>query len=377
MSERLNGEAVKLPVIGKFMDGRLIYRVPQGVPGRGYIAFGVIDRGTNVLQVRPTTICPQNCVFCSVDAGLRSRSRWAEFIVDQQVIVEEVTKAVEEKECNVEVLLDTVGDVLTYPDLPGLVKSLKSIRSVKTVALETHGMLLTRTLVDKLAEAGLDRINLSIETLNLDKAKVLYGTPAYDLRRVIDVIEYTIRETPIDVHVTPVLLPGINEDDVVEVIKWAIRVGAGKKWPPVTVQKFIKHKYGRGRRIAEMTWSAFWNYVEKLERELGVKLRWTMNEWGMHYAKRISKILMKGDLVTVHIIARGWLRGEYLGLYDSKTLLAVNPGKYRVKIQDSYVVRVVEDKDELYIAEIVGKPQRSTSEVLPNRMVDGSLSLGD
>lgn len=339
--------------IGKFRDGRVVYRVPGKLPGVGYIAFGVLDRGTNVLQVRPTTICPQNCLFCSVDAGLKSSYRWAEYIVEPELITRTISMITADKGCSVEALLDSMGDVLTYPYLVELVRALKTLPGVKTVALETHGMLLSKNLVNKLANAGLDRVNLSIETLNPEKARYLYGTQAYDVKKVIEVAEYLVRETPIDLHVTPLLLPGINDEDVVEVIDWALKVGAGKRWPPVTVQKFVKHKYGRGKGIREMTWSEFWRYIEDLEKKLGVRLRWVMSEWGMHYAKKAFSPLRKGNVIEVTIVSRGWLRGEFLGVYDDKALVAVNPGRYRVRVGDSYTVRVVDDKDGLYITEIV------------------------
>jgi uncharacterized Fe-S cluster-containing radical SAM superfamily enzyme len=66
-------------VIGASRNRLYIY--VHNMPLVGHIAFGVIDRGTNILQVRPTTICPYNCIFCSVDAGPYSRYRQAEFVV--------------------------------------------------------------------------------------------------------------------------------------------------------------------------------------------------------------------------------------------------------------------------------------------------------
>lgn len=342
--------------IGKFKDGRLIYRVPRYTPAHGYIAFGVIDRGTNVVQARPTTICPQNCIFCSVDAGLRSKNRWAEFITEPELVIKGVRQAVEVKDCSIEVLLDTIGDVLTYSNLIDLVRDLKKTNGVKSVALETHGLLLSRKLIDKLAEAGLDRVNLSIETLNPEKAKYLYGTPIYDVKRIIEVVEYTVKETTIDVHVTPLWLPNINDRDIVDVINWALRIGAGKKWPPVTVQKFIKHKYGRGKHLKSVSWSEFWNFIEKLERVLGIRLRWSMSEWNMHYTKRIPSRLSRGDIVEVKILSRGWLRGEYLGLYKD-VLVAVTPIKgIKVNLGSLYLVEVVNAKDGLYIAKILKYP---------------------
>jgi uncharacterized Fe-S cluster-containing radical SAM superfamily enzyme len=345
----------RVEVVGRFRDGRVIYRLSGEIPALGHIAIGVIDRGTNVLQVRPTTICPQRCVFCSVDAGLTSRWRWAEYIVDLDTVVKGVERVVEEKGCQVEVLLDTVGDVLTYPHLVDLIRRLMGVNGVKSVALETHGLLLTKSMVDKLASVGLDRVNLSIDTLNPEKARFLYGTPAYRVDRVIEVAEYLVKETPIDLHVTPLWIPGVNDEDVEEVVNWAVRIGAGKRWPPVTVQKFVKHKYGRGCEFREVSWSEFWSYIEKLERKLGVRLRWRMEEWGMHYARRVKNPVEVGDLVVVDVISRGWLRGEFLGLVEGKCLLTLTPRGVRIRVGERYLARVTRVKDTIYIAEVVGE----------------------
>jgi uncharacterized Fe-S cluster-containing radical SAM superfamily enzyme len=355
---------LQLSVIGKFRDGRLIYAVPPHTPPYGYIAIGVIDRGTNVLQVRPTTICPQNCIFCSVDAGLHSRNRWAEFIVDPEVIVRGVEEAISVKGCYVEALIDTVGDPLTYPYLVELVKALKSISGVKSVALETHGMLLSRRLVDKLHNAGLDRVNLSLETLNSEKARFLYGTRAYSVERVVDVAEYLVSETNIDLHVTPLWLPGINDRDVERVLEWALRVGAGKKWPPVTVQKFTKHKYGRGHNLREASWSEFWRFVESLEKKIGVKLRWSMEEWGMHYARSVKPPISRGDLVEVNIVSRGWLKREYLGVYSDKYLIGVfTSGHLGNIVNRKALIRVINDKNGLLLG-VVEKAYSSSNYLL-------------
>lgn len=339
--------------IGRYPDGRIVYRVSGSTPVFGYIAFGVIDRGTNVLQVRPTTICPQACIFCSVDAGIKSTRRWAEYIVEPSLIINAIRKVIEKKGCSVEILLDTIGDVLTYPWLVELVKELKEINGVKSVALETHGLLLNRKLVDKLHEAGLDRVNLSIETLNNELARYLYGTSLYDVSRVMDAAEYLVKETSIDLHVTPLWLPGINDRDIAEVLNWALKIGAGKKWPPVTVQKYIRHRHGRRSNIREVSWNTFWDFIRKLEEEIGVRLRWSMDEWGMTYTKRAQVALKVGEYIEATIVGRGWLRGEYIAIYDNKYLVSVTPYRSaRVRIGHKYAMRIVENKDNLYIAKV-------------------------
>ena len=41
----------------------------SGIPLLGVLPFGIIDRGTNLLQIRPTSICNLKCPFCSTSAN--------------------------------------------------------------------------------------------------------------------------------------------------------------------------------------------------------------------------------------------------------------------------------------------------------------------
>ncbi len=321
----------------------------------GYIGFGVIDRGTNVLQVRPTTICPLSCIFCSVDAGPLSINRWAEFIVGLEGLLNTVDIVARYKETSIEALIDTIGEALTYPWITRLIKELKTRPYVSSVALETHGALLTRKTIDRLDDAGLDRINLSIDTLNPEKARFLQGTPWYNVKRVMEMAEYLVRETNIDLHVTPVWIPGVNDDDVVQVIKWAIRIGAGKRWPPVTIQKYNAHKYGRKLPgVKPLSWRCFWEKIEELEARLGVKLRWSLEEWGMRKARRYPAPFKKGDRVYAKVLSRGVFRGEYIGVTMGKEWL-ITLRRGRLKPGDIVAAYVTEDQDGLLIGRTIGR----------------------
>ncbi|MFZ8783630.1 MAG: hypothetical protein ACO2OR_06580, partial [Desulfurococcaceae archaeon] len=60
----------------------------------------------------------------------------------------------------------------------------------------------------------------------------------------------------------------------------------------------------------------------------------------MYYTRRLANSLRDGDVVKVAIILRGWLRGEYLGVYSNKCLIAVTPRSLRVRVGDEYLVRI-------------------------------------
>ncbi|MEM1634579.1 MAG: radical SAM protein [Thermosphaera sp.] len=354
----MNRDMGFLQEIGKF-GSKPVYYLPPGLPGLGHIAFGVIDRGTNVIQVRPTTICPMNCAFCSVDAGLYSSYRGAEFIADPEVILNSLNEVASVKTAPIEVLIDTVGEGLTYPFIYDLVKSLKNHPKVKSVALETHGAPLSEKTINKLWDSGLDRVNLSFDTFSIEKARILYGLQSYNPLRVAKLAEYITKETSIDLHVTPLWLPKWNDEEIEKILEWALKIGAGKKWPPVTVQKFNEHKYGRNRlRIKPVSWAQFFNWLESLERRTGIRVKWTMKEWGMVYDNKIPIVYKKGDIVGAETIAKGWLKRELLGitLGRHKRLITMIPGKnVNIKVGARYAVKIIEDKDGIYVGKIIEK----------------------
>ena len=332
--------------------GRELAEIRPPTPLMGHIAFGVIDRGTNVLQVRPSTLCPHNCVFCSVDAGPWSTTRSREFIVEASHLVDWVERVAGEKGVMVEALIDGVGEPLTHPRILEIISGLAGSGRVWRVAIETHGGFLTKKLVDKLAEAGLSRINLSVDSLDPEKARMLAGVDWYDVRRVIEVAEYALRETPIDVVLTPVVVPGVNEEDMKDLIEWAKRHGAGEKsgWPTgVLIQKMEAHRYGRKPRgVRIWSWSYFYKWLARLEEKTGYLLRPSMEDLGIRPAWRVPEPYGKGDLVRLEILGVGWHKGEYLGVDESwSRVFAVY---CRRPCRGSVWARIVRSKDNIYVA---------------------------
>ncbi|ALU11685.1 Fe-S osidoreductase [Ignicoccus islandicus DSM 13165] len=334
------------------MEGRTVTEIREPIPLIGSIAFGIIDRGTNVLQVRVTSVCGMCCKFCSVDAGPCSKSRWNEFVItDIEWLKRWVSEVVKFKGGDIEILLDGIGDPLEHPQITEIVSGLREIEGVKSIALETHGLRLSFDLVDELARSGLDRINLSIETLNPSKAKFLAGRDDYDVSKVKEVIEYTVSNTPIDVHLTPVLLPGINENDVIEILLWGKEIGVGKKWPPFTVQKYVRHKRGRKvKGVKEWDWDYFWKWIDETERKYGLKLKWSMDEWGMRYAPKLPTLYEKGSRVKVEIVSRGHIKGEWLAVPIPNRNVVITLVGVAGDIGKRVTVRIINNKDNIYLA---------------------------
>ncbi|MCG2894733.1 MAG: radical SAM protein [Vulcanisaeta sp.] len=342
---------------------RRVIRIGDGVPQVGTLAFGIVDRGTNVIEVRPTTLCPLSCIYCSVNAGPNSTNRWAEFVVEPAALLGALEEVVRFKGIDdVEVHIDGMGEPGVYPYLVDLVRGARSIRGVSRVTMQTRLYMLSEDDLRKLASAGLDRINLSIDSLNPELARKIAGAPWYDVDRVKELVAKAL-EFGINVVASPVWLPGINDNDVVEIIRWARDAGLGRgELPPVLIQKYIPHKRGRKVKVRVMTWGEFWSRLRSLERELGVRLIATNEELNIHKAPQLPKPYSVDEVVKVDIVSRGLIKGEFLGIIqplkgsvisDRVISVIADPRLENVLIGAQVRIRIIENSDNIYIGKLI------------------------
>jgi uncharacterized Fe-S cluster-containing radical SAM superfamily enzyme len=340
-------------LIGKTNDKYYLFL--DDIPLIGHIAFGVIDRATNIIQVRPTTICPLNCIFCSVDAGPFSRYRQSEYIVDSNLLVKWVRKVVDIKKGEViEALIDGVGDPMSYQWIDRLVENLKSF--IPRVAIETHGYNLTKALVKSLERVGLDRINLSIDTLDAEKARMLQGASWYDVKRVKEVAEFIVKETSIDLHITPVWIPGINDNDINDIIEWGLSIGIGKRFPPFGIQKYEVHKYGRRiPHVKSPSWREFRIFLENLEKKYGIDLYYKKLDFDIHRTRhRVEPRYSINDVVKVYISSPGWLKGEAIAVDESgETVITIVNVKDMKIVGKRAKVKIIKNSNSIYIARLI------------------------
>ena len=87
------------------------------IPLIGALAFGIVDRGTNILQVRPTSICNLNCPFCSTDSGSETKLHQTEYEIELNYLLTWLKELCQFKGLGVEIHIDSVGEPLSYPKI--------------------------------------------------------------------------------------------------------------------------------------------------------------------------------------------------------------------------------------------------------------------
>jgi uncharacterized Fe-S cluster-containing radical SAM superfamily enzyme len=251
----------------------------------------------------------------------------------------------------VECHIDSPGEPVMYKHLPELIAALKEIDEVSVISLQTNGTLLDTAKIAALESAGLDRINLSLHALDPSIAKMLAGVEWFDIDTLIKTAQDVARSR-IDLLIAPVYVPGINDEEIPKLIRFAQEIGAGKRFPPLGIQKFERYKYGRSPKgIKVQSWWQFFNRsIRPWEKESGIKLQLdSVRDFGMVRRPFIPLVFSKGEKVTVEIRAPGWIRGEMLGVARNRVVSVFNCDKKSGQIR----VKIVSTKHNIYMGVVV------------------------
>jgi cyclic pyranopterin phosphate synthase len=175
-------------------------------------------RAITYLRVSVTDRCDFRCVYCMAEDMT--------FLPKQDLLsLEELDRL-----CSVFIargvrkLRLTGGEPLVRRGIMTLVSSLaRHLQSgaLDELTLTTNGSQLQKYAQD-LANVGVKRINVSLDTLDPDKFRAI--TRWGDLRKVLDGIE-AARTAGLAVKINAVALKGVNEDEFVKLIEWAHGLG--------------------------------------------------------------------------------------------------------------------------------------------------------
>lgn len=163
-------------------------------------------RTVNYLRISVTDRCNYRCVYCMDACGVPKRAHSE--VLSFEEITEIVTAAAA---LGIRKLRLTGGEPLVRQDLPTLCRMLRAVPGIRELNLTTNGSLLPK-LAAELRFAGVDRLNISLDTLN--PARFRRITRVGSLEDVMEGLRAAekagFRNTKIDV----VLLGGLNTDEI-------------------------------------------------------------------------------------------------------------------------------------------------------------------
>ena len=166
------------------------------------------------LRLSLTDRCNLNCVYCTP----LERSR---FLPGEELLThEEIVRAARAfVRAGVEKIRLTGGEPLIKKDIVSLASMIKAVPGLRELALTTNGIYLEK-LADPLRAAGLDRVNISIDTLKKEKFKTITGSDGFDA--VWRGIEKSLKAGFTAVKLNVILMKGINDDEIADFARLSI-----------------------------------------------------------------------------------------------------------------------------------------------------------
>lgn len=237
--------------------------------------MSLLDRHGRVhtdLRVSLTDRCSLRCTYCMPSEGLP-------WLPSAQILsTREMTRLIAVAvSLGIEEVRFTGGEPLLRPDIVDIVRAAKSLPLPPHMSLTTNGIRLPG-LAAPLADAGIDRVNISLDTL--DRERFIAMTRRDRLVDVIAGVAAAKAAGLQPVKVNAVLMRGINDDEAVPLLSWALEQGVQLRFieqMPLDAQ----HGWDRAAMVTAeeilSTLSGAFTLTEKAGRGSAPAQEWTVD----------------------------------------------------------------------------------------------------
>ncbi|MEW6162590.1 MAG: GTP 3',8-cyclase MoaA [Nitrospirota bacterium] len=174
------------------------------------------QRTINYLRVSITDRCNLRCIYCMPSEGLIPIEHKEILRYEEIVRIVRIAAGIGVRKVRI-----TGGEPLVRKNATYLIASIRNIGGIEDLSLTTNGVLLEQ-YAKGLAEAGLERVNISLDSLRPDRYKEI--TRGGDINSVLRGIEAAEEAglRPIKINMVPIR--GLNNDEIGEFAKMTLKV---------------------------------------------------------------------------------------------------------------------------------------------------------
>jgi cyclic pyranopterin phosphate synthase len=192
------------------------------------------SRVIDYLRISITDRCNLRCIYCMPDAGVLPIEHKEILSYEEILRVVRVAAALGVKKVRI-----TGGEPLARKNVTYLVASLREIPGIEDLTLTTNGVLLGK-YAGELADAGLNRVNISLDSLRPERYREI--TRGGDIASVLKGIEAAEQAGLLPVKINMVPIRDLNDDEIEDFAGMTLRssrqvrfiefmpIGAGDLW---------------------------------------------------------------------------------------------------------------------------------------------------
>ena len=172
-------------------------------------------REISYLRVSITERCNYRCIYCQSEKPF-------EFIPHQEILrYEEIVEVIKEAvNLGITKVRITGGEPLVREGIVDFIRQLRKIDKLEDISLTTNGFFLAE-YAKKLKTAGLNRVNISLDSLQEVKYKKI--SRRGDLKRVLKGIDSALKADLLPIKINTVVIKGINDNEVGDFVKLILK----------------------------------------------------------------------------------------------------------------------------------------------------------
>lgn len=216
-----------------------------------------LNRKIEYMRISVTDRCNLRCVYCMPEEGIDNVSH--EEILSYDEIIR-ICKCI--ANLGIKKIKITGGEPLVRKDIINLIKEIKKIHGINEVTITTNGVLLYE-MADELYKAGIDAVNISLDTL--DKYKYLKITRRDKYKNVTMAIDKLIN-LGVRVKINCLAIKEYNFNEIVKIAEYSknnnvdvrfielMPIGYGKTYTGVSneiILGLLEEEYGSFNQIEE------------------------------------------------------------------------------------------------------------------------------
>lgn len=170
-------------------------------------------RNIDYVRISVTDRCNLRCIYCMPEEGVAWTPHHEILTYDEIYQISEIFA-----ELGISKIKITGGEPLVRKNISHLISSLKKIHGIENVTLTTNGLLLGEQITS-LVQAGIDGINISLDTLNDDIYKEI--TRYRGVMKVCDSLMAAKEFKNIKIKVNCVPIKGMNDEEITQLASLA------------------------------------------------------------------------------------------------------------------------------------------------------------
>lgn len=171
-------------------------------------------RRITYLRLSVTDLCNLRCRYCMPEVGVCKKNH-IDMLTEEEMI--DVVRAA--ASLGVKKIRITGGEPLVKPNILSICERAAKVDGIEELCITTNGVLLPKMASD-LKNAGVNRVNISIDTL--DEKKYRYITRFGDLSTALKGLETAINVGFDYVKLNTVLIGGFNDDEIDDFVQLSI-----------------------------------------------------------------------------------------------------------------------------------------------------------